>query len=471
MIMLLEAVNNMMIRQLIIKRLYGVYNYDVSFNDDLTFIYGDNGCGKTTILDILSSILTGRIYKLLVYNFEEIKLIFHANTDSPNNEIKIISSNGNLRIHYNDSEVQEIFHGANERSLIYSRDDSESYDLHRSINMSKFVRYIKNTFNYIYLPLSRNSLDGFDESELTPVRIRREIARSEKDTTSKNYLNDSIRYVEEIIRTGCLRISSKENEINTRFRSSIFTSSLIASDELNFRTLLTAAQENNSTSSISHNKKEYIKTLKAIGEWNEEASNRVNAFFDNYKKAYEESKRSAPEEHFNTVDFLLMNMEFQRIKSIADAAQKIEAEKEKVQAPITSFLSTVNAFLNIGEDRKKININNEGKLIVSTDRMKREISLYNLSSGEKQIIIIFACLIFGMPVNQSGIYIIDEPEASLHLTWQKRFVESIKNANSSIQLIFATHSPEIIGKYTNKAVKLVKTVDLSKTKKEDESYE
>ena len=60
---------------------------------------------------------------------------------------------------------------------------------------------------------------------------------------------------------------------------------------------------------------------------------------------------------------------------------------------------------------------------------------------------------------QSGIYIIDEPEASLHLAWQKSFVESIRRVNNSIQLIFATHAPEIIGKYSDHAVKLQKKIN------------
>ena len=52
----------MIIKRLEIKGLYGIYDYNVQFNDDLTFIYGVNGCGKTTILSIVTSIVTGKIY-------------------------------------------------------------------------------------------------------------------------------------------------------------------------------------------------------------------------------------------------------------------------------------------------------------------------------------------------------------------------------------------------------------------------
>ena len=70
MIIFLEA-TNMIIKRLEIKNLHGIYNYNVSFNDDLTFIFGENGCGKTTILDIVSSIVTGRLYNLFSYDFSQ----------------------------------------------------------------------------------------------------------------------------------------------------------------------------------------------------------------------------------------------------------------------------------------------------------------------------------------------------------------------------------------------------------------
>ena len=74
-----------------------------------------------------------------------------------------------------------------------------------------------------------------------------------------------------------------------------------------------------------------------------------------------------------------------------------------------------------------------------------------MSSGEKQIIITFASYIFGIEDYASGIYIVDEPEASLHLEWQSMFVESLLKTKKKIQLIFATHSPELIGKYQDKS--------------------
>ena len=78
MIILLEA-TPMIINRLELKGLHGIYNYSVAFRENLTFIYGENGCGKTTILDIVSSIVTGRLYNLFRYKFDELTLSYREN--------------------------------------------------------------------------------------------------------------------------------------------------------------------------------------------------------------------------------------------------------------------------------------------------------------------------------------------------------------------------------------------------------
>ena len=55
-----------------IKELHGIFNYDVRLNEDLTFIYGENGSGKTTVLNMLDSVVSGEVYKLFNYRFEEV---------------------------------------------------------------------------------------------------------------------------------------------------------------------------------------------------------------------------------------------------------------------------------------------------------------------------------------------------------------------------------------------------------------
>ena len=97
-----------------------------------------------------------------------------------------------------------------------------------------------------------------------------------------------------------------------------------------------------------------------------------------------------------------------------------------------------------------------GRIFFTTKYSDNPISIQNLSSGEKQLITFFANLIFNVKSNSSGIFVVDEPELSLHLSWQKIFVEKTLELNKNIQLIFATHAPEIIGRRRDKMFKLEK---------------
>lgn len=69
-----------------------------------------------------------------------------------------------------------------------------------------------------------------------------------------------------------------------------------------------------------------------------------------------------------------------------------------------------------------------------------------LSAGEKQMLSFLAYNAF----YQDTIFIIDEPELSLHVDWQRILFPTLLKQNSSNQFIVATHSPFIYAKYPDK---------------------
>ena len=75
------------------------------------------------------------------------------------------------------------------------------------------------------------------------------------------------------------------------------------------------------------------------------------------------------------------------------------------------------------------------------------MALEQLSSGEKQEIVLFYELIFETKSNL--MLLIDEPEISLHITWQKKFLDDLLKVSkiSHIKAIVATHSPQIISNH------------------------
>ena len=68
-----------------------------------------------------------------------------------------------------------------------------------------------------------------------------------------------------------------------------------------------------------------------------------------------------------------------------------------------------------------------------------------LSSGEQNEIVMLYEMIF--EVADNSILLVDEPEISLHVAWQNKFIDMMADiaSNNNIQVVVATHSPQIIG--------------------------
>ena len=56
---------------------------------------------------------------------------------------------------------------------------------------------------------------------------------------------------------------------------------------------------------------------------------------------------------------------------------------------------------------------------------QKQHSVFSLSSGEIQLIVILTHLYFNPEVERANVFIIDEPELSLHVQWQEKFVDGI----------------------------------------------
>lgn len=116
----------------------------------------------------------------------------------------------------------------------------------------------------------------------------------------------------------------------------------------------------------------------------------------------------------------------------------VNAEIGERERDITSFVNVCNAYLN---PSKKM-VYDEIKFSIQTkDENGNDVSLASMSSGEKQIVSIFAHLYLDDSHDQ--VVIIDEPELSLSVPWQKRFLSDIVESGRCSMLLAVTHSPFI----------------------------
>ena len=77
-----------MLKDVTINNLFGQEQIDIDFSKRSVIITGDNGNGKTTILNIIYNVLVGNYHTLIKMNFEQINIIFQSEFKFMN-EIKI----------------------------------------------------------------------------------------------------------------------------------------------------------------------------------------------------------------------------------------------------------------------------------------------------------------------------------------------------------------------------------------------
>ncbi|NPT37503.1 AAA family ATPase [Paraburkholderia xenovorans] len=107
---------------------------------------------------------------------------------------------------------------------------------------------------------------------------------------------------------------------------------------------------------------------------------------------------------------------------------------------------------------KSIGVNRSTGL-VAYDRAGDNLDLDALSSGEQHEIVLMYDLLFRVKPNT--LVLIDEPELSLHVTWQKAFLRDLLGivAAANFDVILATHSPFVVGDRNDLAIALVPDLD------------
>lgn len=151
------------------------------------------------------------------------------------------------------------------------------------------------------------------------------------------------------------------------------------------------------------------------------------------------------------IELLANKAQIDRIVSIVKAIDSYKFKSDYLFKQVNLFLESVNYFFK--DSGKKVSLDFLGKLTIS-NRNGSACRVNSLSSGEKQILVIFAHAFFSRyKQEKETVFIIDEPEMSLHLRWQERFSDIILNAVPNSQFLLATHSPEIISANKEKAIK------------------
>lgn len=116
---------------------------------------------------------------------------------------------------------------------------------------------------------------------------------------------------------------------------------------------------------------------------------------------------------------------------------------------VDSFVETINSFLS---GKHLLFSLSRGFYIV--DFKGSPLGPSELSSGEQQLLLIFSHVLAAR--ENPSVFIIDEPEISLNIKWQRKIVGSLLAIaeGSTIQFVFASHSLELIAQHSDAVVKI-----------------
>ena len=125
---------------------------------------------------------------------------------------------------------------------------------------------------------------------------------------------------------------------------------------------------------------------------------------------------------------------------------------QDVQNSISVFVEGINAFYM----DKSVTFNLQKGLLIRTPNGE-SLKSTMLSSGERQLLLLFCNMIIAR--QRPSIFIIDEPELSLNVKWQRQLVSSLLAASkgSLMQFVLATHSIELLTRHKEYVVQLSET--------------
>ena len=437
----------MKLKHFVGKDVRGYMNFDIHFRDGVTFLIGINGSGKTTVLKLLSGLLEPSYRVLNDIEFSE--LILKCETDEGKN-IYIFCQKDNtcMILQYDDkneeSPIKEEFKISERFQSMEENTDfeREEYVKNRGLfENSIVVEKIKSIQTPLFLGINRRIIEmnrGIPALSMRDIQMRRR-SRTIDDAVDRALLD-----IQNMVFDSVRHNAKKQGTYADNFRKKVLHDSFQFYNEI--PSLLTDDYDKELL--LLPQKKENIKVaVKELGlnELDDELDDAFNQLEILLKTLSEQSsKRDRNPEFYNTLlKWMVNSSQLDKIDKLTSYGNEYLENLKKLREPVLRFQDGVNMFFR--EGKKMLIVDGQGDIKIKVSP-KRINSVYELSSGEKQLIIMLAHLALNQGNKQSSIFLIDEPELSLHISWQELFVDALLKASPNTQFIIATHAPAILAK-------------------------
>ncbi len=429
----------MFVESMEIIGLFGQYNHTIPFmkDDRITIIHGVNGVGKTTILRLLKNLYSSNFKEVLRVPFDTINLSLVSN-ENLRIERVVERETPKLKLYYTVSSLKKpvsyTYSGLGPQELRHRRrlhmaergdpyldrigadewlDVRTGRVLSRKDVINRRSKYSRGYFIKTDKDIPRRLEELLDISKVYLIETQRLFTMVTDEDT-----RHSKRHSEEAVEMTVEEYSSDlVNRIKNLLRES---AGLAAKSDREFpgRLLQTELPETATVERIKQlytDQMAYRRRLMATGLLDSEPSVPLR-------------RRNLDEMERKVLWIYLADIE-KKFQQFDDLLKRTELLLE---------------IINTRFSDKVLSIDKEKGFVFTSVKNNSNVPNRSLSSGEQHELVLAYDLLFN--VKQNSLVLIDEPELSLHVTWQRKFLEDIAKISKLADLDFlvATHAPGII---------------------------
>lgn len=448
-----------------IEGLYNSRTIDLQIEDNTLILVGENGTGKSTVVNLLYFFLTSQWNRMVETPFKGIlaeiddneysldrndigslKETIHSADFSSRLPNFIVNELSLLSLEFDGQEFKEKSAEAARKygippSMVY-REISHLTRLPKKLaakvgrlelakkNIAKQVLYLP-TYRRIEQELEKIFPD-IDTDQISKNNARRKFrgvnSVSTRTVAQRNYIELVEFGMEDVAQT----IRKKTIEIERKVRAEL---SNLTGEYL--RDVIRGSYQSANLSQLKDVDEETFNNIlsripEEILQDNDKA--KLGRIVSEFNETGELDERNQVVAHFLT--------------SLIQLYQKQQDDEKDIQ----NFISVCNEGYLTGKQFRYNSENFDVDIVQKSYGKNKSLQISSLSSGEKQIVSLFSYLYLSDTPNP--FVVIDEPELSLSVPWQRRFLPDISNQSNG--LVAVTHSPFI---YDNKLRKYTHSLD------------
>ena len=401
-----------------ISKFWGNKDISLSLHPDVNFLIGRNGSGKTTIINIITAAIRVDISSLLVLPFSSVIISFDdSSCISVRKKLKTFTEGLEYSVRFRNNR-QKVFNISSIepfRFLLKDTLGSSSSHFEYKSDRDNCLEEINRLIQLSWVSVNRTSLlEGYSEQDQERDKTTTDVVLNKLSIDLSSFFS---------------RLQTCYNNEMKKFQKYVFESFVEETGNV---------YEDKYISSDENRLLDIYKRFDI-----QDADNKVSSFYKKFRACLEKSRNHEP---LDITDLSLCFEAF-RIHSLVNKWMEIDKAQTKIFERREVFFNIMNDLLS----HKEIIINSSNEIRIKNLIDGSLFDVSKLSSGEKQLLIILGRALL-QEDEGSYCYITDEPELSLHVEWQEKLASSIIRISPHSQVIFATHSPDIVGPYQDRII-------------------